>query len=221
MFAPSLSISQPPSSTPQQNDQESTQSSEQHLQISTQHQPPPHLGVGGLPVAPVLAAAPGEKKRVRSWGEKMVYEAGTCYALGFVGGGLIGVGSGLMKPLPSSHWKLRANSVLNQGSKIGSNYANGFAVFALMYSMGRSTSRWIARKSTLAPGQTYEPAAYTPADDKFEAIGMFVAGTATAFTRMSLLHSVGCGAALGAMMYGGLNARRTFIDEKGIKLKHF
>ena len=154
--------------------------------------------------------------RVRSWGEKLIYETGTSYALGFLSGGVAGTALGIARPLPGSNAKLRLNAVLNSAGKMSSTYANSFAVFALMYSMSRSISRWGYRKWVGEVG----PAGYTERDDAFEGIGVAVAGTMTAYTRMGAGRSLLCGGVLGVLMVGGLKARRTYLDQRGVRVPH-
>ena len=181
--------------------------------------PPPHLGPGGLPLAPQLSlpASLHPQPRIRGWSEKLIYETGTSYALGFFSGGLAGGGAGFVKALPGSNTKLRINAVLNGAGKASATYANSFAVFALMYSMSRSVSRWGYRKWV---GEVGPPVGYQERDDVFEGLGVAIAGTTTAWTRMGLGRALTCGGVLGVLMVGGLKARRTLIDERGVKVPH-
>ena len=181
--------------------------------------PPPHLGPGGLPLAPQLSvpALLGPQPRIRGWSEKLIYETGTSYALGFFSGGLVGGGAGFVKALPGSNTKLRINAVLNGAGKTSATYANSFAVFALMYSMSRSVSRWGYRKWI---GEVGPPVGYQERDDVFEGLGVAIAGTTTAWTKMGLGRALTCGGVLGVLMVGGLKARRTLIDERGVKVPH-
>ena len=213
--SPSLASTPPPS----------TQSAESIPSITPQP-PVPHLGPGGLPLPAALlspSAGPGSAPRVRGWGEKLMYETGSSYALGFVGGGLAGVAQGMGRRVGGGgmNAKLRLNAVLNAAGKGSSTYANSFAVFALMYSISRSSIRWTHRwyngQRKAAAGQ---PVAYTEADDKYEAAGVAVAAALTGATRMPASRAMACGGVLGLMMLGGLKARRTYVDEKGIKLPH-
>ena len=186
--------------------------------------PPTHLGPGGLPLPSVLqSSAAGTAPRVRGWGEKLMYETGSSYALGFVGGGAAGVVQGMGRRVGGGglNAKLRLNAVLNAAGKGSSTYANSFAVFALMYSISRSSIRWTHRyfngQRQAAAGQAVP---YTAADDKYEAAGVAVAAALTGATRMPATRAVACGVGLGALMFGGLKARRTYVDEKGVRLPH-
>ena len=181
--------------------------------------PPPHLGPGGIPLPPSLSlpASATSSGRIRGWTERLSYETGTSYALGFIGGGLYGVLVGVSKPLAGVNPKLRLNAVLNAAGRSSSQWANGLAVFSLLYSISRSTSRWAYRRYVAHETQ---PAPYTERDDTFEGVGVAVAGSLTAFTRMPATRAVVCGAVLGGVMVGGLKARRTFIDQRGIRVPH-
>ena len=184
---------------------------------------PPHLGPGGLPVPAGLLSGPGAVPRVRGWGEKLMYETGSSYALGFVGGGAAGVVQGLHRKVGGGgmNAKLRLNAVLNAAGKGSSIYANSFAVFALMYSISRSSIRWTHRwyngERKAAAGQ---PVPYTEADDKYEAAGVAVAASLTGATRMPASRALACGGVLGVLMLGGLKARRKYVDQKGVRLPH-
>ena len=216
----SSSLSSSPASSPSSSSSPATSPpSAESTPSTTPPLPPPHLGPGGLPLAPHLSLPPhlSSPPRVRAWGEKLVYETGTSYALGFLSGGLAGTLQGLSRPLPGANAKLRLNAVLNGAGKVGSTYANGFAVFALVYGMSRSVSRWGWRRWVVGE---VGPAAYVEKDDWFEGVGVAVAGSMTAYTRMPLSRALACGGVLGVLMVGGLKARRKLIDERGVKLPH-
>jgi hypothetical protein len=181
--------------------------------------PPPHLGPGGIPLPPSLSlpASALSPPRIRGWTERLSYETGTSYALGFIGGGVYGVLSGVSRPLPGGNPKLRLNAVLNSAGKSSSQWANSLAVFSLLYSISRSTSRWAYRRFVAKETQ---PAPYIERDDAFEGLGVAVAGSLTAFTRMPASRAVACGAALGCVMVGGLKVRRKYIDQRGVRIPH-
>ena len=183
----------------------------------------PHLGPGGLPLPSSVLSGPGAAPRIRGWGEKLMYETGSSYALGFVGGGSFGIAQGLIRRVGGGGMnpKLRLNAVLNAAGKGSSTYANSFAVFALVYSISRSSLRWTHRwyngQRKASAGQ---PMPYTEADDKYEAAGVAVAATLTGATRMPASRALACGGVLGLLMLGGLKARRKYVDEKGVRLPH-
>ena len=145
-----------------------------------------------------------------------MYETGTSYALGFLAGGMSGAVQGVTRPMPGVNTKLRLNAVLNGGGKLSSEYANGFAVFALMYSMSRSVSRWGYRKWIGEGGQV----GYQVRDDWFEGVGATVAGTMSGVTRVGVGRAMVCGGVLGLLMVGGLKARRKYLDDEGIDVPH-
>ena len=152
-----------------------------------------------------------------------MYETGSSYALGFVGGGSVGVLQGLSRRVGGSglNPKLRLNAVLNAAGKGSSTYANSFAVFALMYSISRSSIRWTHRwYNGQRKATSGLPVPYSEADDKYEAAGVAVAASLTGATRMPAMRAVACGGVLGVLMLGGLKARRKYVDERGVKLPH-
>eukprot|EP00188_Purpureofilum_apyrenoidigerum_P003746 Plantae.Rhodophyta-Purpureofilum_apyrenoidigerum.ctg39994.p1 GENE.Plantae.Rhodophyta-Purpureofilum_apyrenoidigerum.ctg39994~~Plantae.Rhodophyta-Purpureofilum_apyrenoidigerum.ctg39994.p1 ORF type:complete len:270 (+),score=53.44 Plantae.Rhodophyta-Purpureofilum_apyrenoidigerum.ctg39994:52-810(+) len=77
--------------------------------------------------------------RKKTWGQQMMYWAGTSWVVGGAFGGLQGVVEGLKSSMGKS-LKLRVNSLLNAVGKRGLLVANTAGVLALMLSMFESTS---------------------------------------------------------------------------------
>jgi len=188
---------------------------------------PPRMGPGGLPFSPVFAPQSMlTDKRKRSWTEKFSYEVGTGFGVGFVGGSVFGGLQGLVKPLPGGNFKLRINSILNNAGRLSTASANGFAVFAIVYSMSRSFAHWKMRPAhlnTFQPGVplTLEQAIYEENDSLSEGIGVGVATALTGKARFNWSRSLALGVLMGGVMVGGIQLRKQLIDEKGIQLKHF
>lgn len=76
----------------------------------------------------------------KSWGSKLVYESGTSYIIGAIGGGIIGAGQGWRQGA-KMNMKLRMNSVLNSSGRLCSVGGRNFGVFGLMYSGSRSLAK--------------------------------------------------------------------------------
>mmetsp|Transcript_12504 Transcript_12504/g.28864 ORF Transcript_12504/g.28864 Transcript_12504/m.28864 type:complete len:196 (+) Transcript_12504:346-933(+) len=64
----------------------------------------------------------------------MFANSGMCYLLGIGGGGLYGLQRGITST-PSTKFKVKVNSVLNNAGRYGSRAGNRLGVFAVMYSM--------------------------------------------------------------------------------------
>lgn len=69
----------------------------------------------------------------RSNSQKLLYNTGTLYLAGILGGGAYGITEGL-RNAPSHKFKIRLNSVLNASGKRGSRSGNALGVLALFYS---------------------------------------------------------------------------------------
>lgn len=60
--------------------------------------------------------------------------AGVAYLMGITGGGLYGLRQGIQSA-PSSHFRVRFNSILNHSGRYGSRAGNTLGVFAVLYSL--------------------------------------------------------------------------------------
>lgn len=129
--------------------------------------------------------------REKSWGDKMLYEAGVSYLTGVTLGYGVGAIQGWRKAGKSTNFKLKINSVLNSAGKLGSRTANAFGVFALVFSGSRSLIKHQRRKN----------------DELNDIAGIVVAGTLTTTAR-SFLYALpvglACGSFAACMVWGRL-----------------
>lgn len=91
--------------------------------------------------------------RGRSYSERMMYNTGTSYLLGILGGGLYGTLHGYRES-PSHKFKIKLNSVLNGGGKYGSRAGNGLGSLAIFYSSFEALADHFEIDRAIAP---YEP----------------------------------------------------------------
>lgn len=87
------------------------------------------------------------KAREKGWGERLTFEVGVCYLFGILSGGAVGAVQGYRNAPPDSPMALTRNSILNQSGRLGANTANGFAVFALLFSFSRTALKYQRKKT--------------------------------------------------------------------------
>lgn len=127
------------------------------------------------------------KSREKSWGERLTFEVGVCYLFGIFSGGAVGAIQGYRTAPPDSPFALTKNSILNQSGRLGANTANGFAVFALLFSFSRTALKWQRKKT----------------DSWNDIGGIAIAGTLCTIPK-SLPTALATGAILGTGSYGAI-----------------
>lgn len=88
-------------------------------------------------------------RKEKTWSERLTYETGICYLTGLLGGGSFGAVDGWLKANKKAHFKLKINSVLNSSGRLGSRLGNGFACYALLFSVSKSLIKYQRRKNDI------------------------------------------------------------------------
>lgn len=86
-------------------------------------------------------------RREKGWGERLTYETGVCFLTGLFGGGSVGAVQGFVASRQMTHTKLKLNSILNHSGRMGSRLGNGFAVFAMLFSLSKTMIKDQRRKN--------------------------------------------------------------------------
>jgi len=131
------------------------------------------------------------KAREKGWGERLTFEVGVCYLFGIFSGGAVGAFQGYRSTPDAKNFALTKNSILNQSGRLGASTANGFAVFALLFSFSRTALKYRRKKT----------------DSWNDIGGIAIAGTLCTIPK-TLPTALATGALLGTGSYGAIWAGR-------------